>query len=58
MTVAVEDGTTEAGPQFLRLGQICADLAGYDARVRQYVAAEEFLWDWLEDAGVSHEGFE
>ena len=54
----VEEGKTDAERALRQLERICADPARFDADVRAYIAADETLWDWLEDGEYEREGFE
>lgn len=54
----VDAGTTDAEAQLQRLKQILSDAGSYDAKVRQYIAADESHWEWLDDSGYSRDGFE
>ena len=58
VSLEVEEASTEADMQFERLKQVCADQETFDAKVRKYIAADEMLWDWLDDEGTERDGFE
>lgn len=58
VSLDVREGKTDAEEQFRRLMEICGDIQSFDREVREYIARDETLWDWLDDGGVSREGFE
>ena len=51
-------GKTDAEAGFRRLGEVLHDAPKFDKTVRERIAKEEILWEWLEDAGIDHDGFE
>ncbi len=58
VSLEVKEATTDAEMQFERLRQICADQGSFDAKIREYIAEDETLWDWLDDEDTEHDGFE
>ncbi|MBR2811395.1 MAG: DUF2262 domain-containing protein, partial [Solobacterium sp.] len=58
VNVQVKEGTADAQMQLERLKQICANLEPFIAKIRQYIAEDETLWDWVDESEGSHDGFE
>jgi len=56
--LSVEEGETDIAVQLQHLKQIVLNQEKFDAMVRQYIANDETLWDWLEDSDTPREGFE
>ena len=58
VSLNVKEGQTDAELPLQRLREILADPAGFDSAVRTYIAADQTLWDWLDDSETDREGFE
>ncbi|MCR5229958.1 MAG: DUF2262 domain-containing protein [Solobacterium sp.] len=58
VSLNVNEGSTDAGIQLQRMKEICSDQEKINARLMKYIAEDETLQDWLDEAEAEREGFE